>query len=277
MMLKYNLKMVMEVDLPPLPQTLIDGILAWHDSKKALLDNIGAAGVGYPWIASHIRDNVSIDDPVNLENTIPGSPWNSEFVKLFPEAIPFFDSLPLTNIERIVLIESTKLVPPHVDRSKTHCPNNSLEPASYRMHLRKAVKSNGFYMQPRPMKEWGNHRAIIMGSPGYEHMTESLPARSWKIDPGKWWLLDNFCTQHGSDWKEGDDKVIVSVQGQIDPVRHKELLDRSAHMKCIKHEALVTAENGSPEQLAAFIKIVNAIPDDTYESSFKPTYGSLFQ
>ena len=269
--LQYNLKMVMAVDLPELPQHLISGILEWHDSKKKLLNNSGAAGIKYPWISSHIRDNVDIANPVNLKETIPGSPWNKEFVELFPDAIPFFNNLPLINIERIVLLESTKPVPVHVDRSKLHFRSNILEPTSYRMYLRNAEKSNGFYVQSKPMREWGSPNAIGMDSVGHEHMTQPLPKNFWKISPGKWWLLDNFCTQHGADWKEGDDKVIISVQGRIDPAKHKELMNKSSNLECIKHSALEKAENGTIDELSEFVKNVNEIPDDIskFESFYK--------
>jgi hypothetical protein len=260
-MLKYRLKMIMEVDLPQMPRHLVNGILEWHKENKKILNNIGANNLKYPWISTHIRDNTSIDNPIQLKNTIPGSPWNSEFVDLFPDAIEFFECLPLLNIERIVLLESIKPVMSHVDKSKSHCPNNILEPASYRMYLNDATESDGFYVQPKPIAEWGNHRAISSASQGYEYLTEPLPFRFWKTDIGKWWALDNFCSQHGSFYKEGDNKVIISVQGKIDASRHSKLLDNSVGMKHIKHDELIKCENATQEEFAEFEKIVNNIPE----------------
>lgn len=255
-MLKYNLKMTAEVDLPKMPVDLINRILEWHDAGKKLLDNAGAKGIDYPWISTHIRDNAGIDDPVSIPFLKPGSPWNREFVKLFPEAISYFECLPLVDIERIVLLEAKKKVWSHVDRSKTHCPDNRLEPASYRMYLRES-KSDGFYVQSRPMKEWGNHRAIEPISPGYEYLKEPLPYRFWRTEIGQWWVLDNFCSQHGSKWQAGDNKVILSVQGKIHEGKHRELLDRSKNMRCIKHDDLVAAESAGGEAYEFFVKQVN--------------------
>ena len=258
-MLKYNLKMVSDTPLEVMPKELVDRILVWHDSKKHKLDNIGASTLDYPWASSHIRNNVDIDDPVSLDNSIPGNPWNKEFVDLFPSAIKYFDQLPLIKIERIVLLESTKEVLSHVDRSKSHVPDSTCEPASYRMHLRGCEKE-GFYIQGKPISEWGSSRAITPSSLGFTHLTKPLPIRYWQGKIGSWWLLNNFCAQHGSTYEPGDNKVIISVQGTIDPVRHKELLKECAaqNLNCRKHDELYKyQELYSPEERRAFEHLIN--------------------
>lgn len=264
-MLKYNLKMVTETGLEKMPIELVNRILAWHDSKKYKLDNIGASTLDYPWASSHIRNDADIPEPVIVPGSIPGNPWNKEFVDLFPDAIKYFNQLPLTKIARIVLLESTKEVIAHVDRSKSHIPDETLEPASYRMHLRGCEKQ-GFYVQPKPLSEWGSSRAITRHSPGFTHITR-LPIRFWQGEIGSWWLLNNFCAQHGSTHEPGDNKVIISIQGTPDPIRHKELLKNCDDRKlnCIRHEELYKYEEEyTPEQKRMFEFMINKTKFNDY-------------
>jgi hypothetical protein len=242
-----------------MPKELVDRILVWHDSKKYKLDNIGASTLNYPWASSHIRNDVDIAHPCIIHDSIPGNPWNKEFVDLFPGAIKYFDQLPLINIARIVLLESTKEVLSHVDRSKSHIQADTLEPASYRMHLRGCEKQ-GFYVQGKPLSEWGSARAITPVSAGFTHLTKPLPIRFWQGEIGRWWLLNNFCAQHGSTYEPGDNKVIISVQGTPDPVRHRELLKECAKqgLNCRKHEELYKYEEQyTPEEKRAFERLIN--------------------
>ena len=257
--------MVTDTPLEVMPKELVDRILVWHDSKKHKLDNIGASTLDYPWASSHIRNDVDIDDPVSLDNSIPGNPWNNEFVVKFPEALHYFNQLPLTYISRIVLLESTKEVIAHVDRSKSHISDETLEPASYRMHLRGCEKQ-GFYVQPKPLAEWGSSRAITRYSPGYTHITR-LPIKYWQGEIGGWWLLNNFCAQHGSTYEPGDNKVIISVQGTPDTIRHKELLKNCNENKlnCIRHEELYKYEElYSPEERKEFKHLINETKFNIY-------------
>jgi len=258
--------MVSDTPLEVMPKELVDRILEWHDSKKHKLDNIGASTLDYPWASSHIRNDVDINDPVRVDNSIPGNPWNNEFVVKFPEALHYFNQLPLTYIERIVLLESTKEVLSHVDRSKSHVPDATCEPASYRMHLRGCEKK-GFYVQGKPMSEWGSRRAIEPVSAGFTHLTKRLPKKFWQGKIGSWWLLNNFCAQHGSTYEPGDNKVIISVQGTIDSVRHKKLLENNEDrgLNCIKHEELYKYEEQyTPEERRTFEHLINETKFNDY-------------
>lgn len=238
MLERYNLIMVGYIDLPPLSKDNIDKLLTWHDSTKETLDNPGALALNQPWIASKIRDfEVNLKSSILTDNSIPGNPWNSDFASKFPELVSIFDSLPFTRIERILLLQNTKFCQSHNDQSKFLYSDNYIEPCNYRLTLRSSKTSRGFFVQPKPFETWGTPHAI---------KNQNLPVTHWNAEPGYWWTLNNFCAQHGSDWKEGDEKVIVSVQGTPDPVKHLELLKKSAHLKCVEHPNLAIFDKVSP-------------------------------
>lgn len=232
--------MVGYINLPPLREDDINKLLDWHDSTKDRLDNLGAEALGQPWVASRIRDfDVNLESPTLVRNSIPGNPWNKDFTSKFPELVSIFNSLPFDRIERILLLQNTKFCPSHNDQSKFLYPDNSIEPCNYRMTLRDSKTSRGFFVQPKPFKTWGTRDAI---------WNQGYPLMHWNGKPGYWWVLNNFCCQHGSDWKEGDDKVILSIQGTPNSERHLELLRNSDHFKCIEHPNLKKFDESSPAE-----------------------------
>lgn len=212
-MLKENLIMAGEVDLPTMSDKVISKLLKWHDSNKKLLENRGAAALYHPWVHTKIRDTDEMDS-VELPNTTPGAPWNKEFVELFPELIEFFNILPLKSIGRIILLETVKPCTPHIDLSSMYYTDITLEPCNYRMTLR-ASNSNGFYVQAIPAEEFGQGPR--------RDKTSVFQKEHFKPRLGHWWVLNNWCCQHGSDWEEGDSKVLISIQGEPKD-QHRELL-----------------------------------------------------
>ena len=72
---------------------------------------------------------------------------------------------------------------------------------------------NGFYVQPIPKEEFGSGIRKEMYSP-YDKIY-------YKPEIGKWWVLNNWCCQHGSEWNEGESKVLISVQGAPSPEHMK--------------------------------------------------------
>lgn len=240
MLERYNLIMAGYINLPPLSEENIAKLLAWHDSTKKTLDNSGAMALNQPWIASTIRDfDVNLKSSTLLDNSIPGNPWNYDFTTKFPELVSIFDSLPFTRIERILLLQNTKFCESHNDQSKFLYLDNSIEPCNYRLTLRDSKSSKGFFVQPKPFKTWGTQHAI---------KNQGLPVVHWNAKPGYWWVLNNFCCQHGSDWKEGDDKVILSIQGTPNHEKHVELLKNSEHLKCVEHPNLARFDEASPAE-----------------------------
>lgn len=264
---RHNLMMTSYIDLPPLAQNSIDALLSWHDSVKTMLDNSGAMALNNPWISSAIRDfKTNLETSTEVENSIPGNPWNSDFVSKFPDLVKTFNALPFTHIERILLLQNTKFCPSHNDQSKFLYSDNSIEPCNYRMTLRDSKSSKGFFVQPKPFSTWGTQHAF---------KKQGWPAMFWNAKPGWWWVLNNFCCQHGSDWKEGDDKVILSVQGTPDPVRHLELLKNSTHLRSLDHPNLAKFDNSSDQdklaqlENAKKISLSHAVPEELQEMKNK--------
>jgi hypothetical protein len=240
MLERHNLIMAGYINLPPFSEENITKLLEWHDLGKDRLDNLGAEALGQPWIASKIRDfEVNLKSPILVKNSIPGNPWNLDFAIRFPDLVSIFNSLPFKKIERILLLQNTKFCPSHNDQSKFLYDDNYIEPCNYRLTLRNSKKSKGFFVQPKQFKDWGTQHAL---------KNHGLPAVHWNPKPGYWWVLNNFCCQHGSDWKEGDDKVILSVQGTPDHEKHLELIKNSEHLKCVNHPNLTRFDNASPEE-----------------------------
>jgi hypothetical protein len=235
MNLEHNLNMVMEVALPPIDKKLLEEILKWHDQQKTLLNNPGSRALRFPWLATTIRDyEQNLKNSIELDYGISGNPWNRDFVENFQDFVEVINSIPLTEIKRIYLLETIKPCPTHVDMSKQLYNDLSLEPCNYRISMRENTSNSGFYIQPKPRKEWGNSRAILSGDTEYNNGNGIDPI-TWTPKVGHWWVLNNYCCQHGSTWQEGDNKVILSVQGTPDTKKHKELLERSKDCNKIDH------------------------------------------
>jgi hypothetical protein len=221
-MLRHNLKMVTEVAVPGIPQNLVTALLRWHDDNKSVLANTGAVALNRPWVSTTIRD---VDATSTVCGSIPGSPWNPVFVKQFPQVVSILNRLPLQHIERIYLLETQAVCPAHTDMSRLLYDDNTLEPCNYRMTLRESTSSSGFYVQPKEIANWG----------GPTKSVTSPIINYWACSIGKWWTLNNFICQHGSDYSPGDHKVIISVQGTPNPVTHPTTLIASEGLPCIWH------------------------------------------
>jgi hypothetical protein len=252
--------MVGYINLPPLSEENITKLLDWHDSNKDRLDNLGAEALRQPWIASKIRDfDFNLKSPTLAKTVIPGNPWNSDFIMRFPELVTIFNNLPFQRIERILLLQNTKFCDSHNDQSKFLYSDNHIEPCNYRLTLRDSKKSRGFFVQPKPFNSWGTQHAI---------KNQNLPLVHWNAKPGYWWVLNNFCCQHGSDWQEGDDKVILSIQGTPDPEKHLALLKDSDHLKSLEHPNLSIFDKSSPAEKKKKIEnlknivLTQEIPDE---------------
>lgn len=240
MLERYNLIMTGYINLPPFSEATVEKLLEWHDSVKETLANPGAVALRQPWIASVIRDyDSNLESPIKLNSGISGNPWNFDFVDKFPELISVFNSLPFDNIERIYLLENYKFCDSHNDQSKFLYSENSIEPCNYRMTLRNSQTSKGFFVQPKPFKTWGTADAI---------KKQGFPVYYWPGKPGYWWVLNNYCCQHGSDWKLGDNKVILSIQGTPNEEKHLALLKDSDHLKSITHPNLAEYDSSNKEE-----------------------------
>lgn len=199
-------------------------LLKWHDNNKSLLNNIGSIGLYNPWLHTKIRDIDLKDSSIKIENAVRGSPWNRDFAKTFPNLIEKFNELPFIYIHKIIILETIKECVPHIDGSASSHNDKTVEPYGYRMLLRTPSKSKGFYVQAIPTEEFGMGPRKEMHSP--------YPKQYYKPELGKWWVLNNWCCQHGSDWEEGDNKVLISVIG-IPSLKHTELLKSLTNI--IKH------------------------------------------
>jgi len=207
--------MTATTSLPSMSQSLIDQLLKWHDANKTVLVNKGANALYSPWVSTKIRDGDLKENIIyNIPNTIPGTQWNKCFVEEFPQLVEYFNCLPLKRVDKIILLETTKSCVPHVDLSSLYYNDISLEPANYRMSLRHG-KSNGFYVQPVPEDQFGYPR---------KEQFSPYPKQNYNPEVGKWWVLNNWCCQHGSDWIEGDQKVLISVQG-TPSLKHIEVIN----------------------------------------------------
>jgi hypothetical protein len=200
--MKDNLILAATTGLPVLSTANVDRLLVWHDNNKTLLENKGSVILYNPWLHTKIRDIDPMSNPVEISNTTPGAPWNGDFVKEFPELVEYFNCLPIKNITRIVLLETFKDCVPHIDMSGIGI--NFLEPSSYRMTLRDQ-QEKGFYVQPIPKEEFGSGIRKEEFSP-YNKIY-------YHPEIGKWWILNNWSCQHGSDWTDSAHKVLISVQG----------------------------------------------------------------
>lgn len=224
------LKMVAYMDLPALSLEQVQRLLEWHDERKLTLTNKGGVNLKYPWVHSKIRDSdLPQSEKEEVAGTLSGTPWNREFVERFPDIVQHLECLPLSYVGKILLLETTKACPVHVDLSTAWCSDVTMEPWSYRMTLRNA-NGPGFYVQAIPRAEWGSGPRTDKHSP--------FPKRYFKGELGRWWTLNQWCCQHGSEWDEGDQKVLISVQGTPSE-EHRKVLERSKSLGCIEHPALV--------------------------------------
>lgn len=194
---------------------LVQRLLDWHDRCKTLLQNTGSIGLHSPWIHTKIRDSDRMEEPLRIKHSIPGSPWNGSFIQEFPELVDVFNSLPFKIIHKIVILETIKECVPHIDGSADLYADKTLEPCNYRMLLQKSKFSSGFYVQAIPKEEFGCGARKEASSP--------YPKQYYSPDIGKWWVLNNWCCQHGSDWKADDGKVLISVVGTPTD-QHREFL-----------------------------------------------------
>jgi hypothetical protein len=168
------------------------------------MTNKGATALHSPWLATRIRDQDITENAIYyIPNTLPGRQWNRSFVNECKELIEYFNCLPLKRVDKILLLETIKPCVPHIDLSSIYYNDMSLEPANYRMFLRHS-NSDGFYVQPVPENEVGGPRKERYSPYAKQHYAPAI---------GKWWVLNNWCCQHGSDWTEGDNKVLIAVQG----------------------------------------------------------------
>lgn len=220
------MKMVAYMSLPGLLSTQVEKLLLWHDAQKATLTNKGGVNLNYPWVHTKIRDeDLQPTEKVEVPNTLPGSAWNQEFVKKFPDIVEHLNCLPLRFVSKIILLETTKVCLTHIDLSKSWCDDVTMEPWSYRMTLRNAV-GPGFFVQPIPKAEWGSGPRTSKYSP--------YPKQHFKAEVGHWWVLNQWCCQHGADWQEGDQKVLISVQGTPSE-EHRQVLNRSTLLPALIH------------------------------------------
>lgn len=197
-----NLILAATTTLPKLSLDRVSDLLQWHDKEKTLLENKGSVMLYNPWLHSKIRDIDQLDNNIEIKNSIPGAKWNKKFVDEFPELVDYFNCLPIKNIVRILILETFKECVPHIDLSGINL--NFIEPSSYRMMLRNNTQK-GFYVQPIPKEEFGTGIRKEKSSP-YDKIY-------YRPLIGEWWLLNNWCCQHGSDWEKNDSKVLISVQG----------------------------------------------------------------
>jgi len=223
---KNNLKMVSYIDVDPLSQTVIDSLLEWHDGNKELFNADATKQLGYPWDHSTIREQYGHDhlNMIDLGYGIPGSKWNQGFVDKFPALVDYFNNMPFDKISAIVLLETIRECPAHVDQSKLgNYKDVTLEPCNYRMTIRQS-NSLGFWVSPMNESRWG-----------IRWMLDSSIKMLWTAEVGRWWVLNNHVNSHGSYWEHGDRKVIVSIQGTPNTERHKALLAKTTDDGCIYH------------------------------------------
>jgi hypothetical protein len=192
-------------NLPGLSTSDIEKLLEWHDNNKKTLINQGSLGLKKPWVHTKIRDTELLKKSVFIDNKIPGSAWNKDFIENFSNLVEIFDQLPFTFIEKIIILETIKDCEPHIDASSKHYQDNSLEPCNYRMLLRKLKPTKGFYLQGLEKKDFG--------ITPQKNVKTSFPKQYFSPTIGKWWVLNNWCCQHGSDWIDGDSKTLISVLG----------------------------------------------------------------
>ena len=226
MLSRNNLKMVSYIDIEPLSQPVIDRLLEWHDNNKAIYNTQSTMELGYPWNHSIIRAKSGHEhiNMVPLDYGIVGSRWNKEFVDMFPEIVEHFNNLPFDAISAIVLLETVKECPAHMDASKLdNYRDVTLEPCNYRMTIRHS-NSPGFWVAPLDESRWG-----------IRWMLDSSVKMEWAPEIGRWWALNNHVNSHGSHWEQGDKKVIVSVQGTPNSEKHKALLANTTEDGCIFH------------------------------------------
>jgi hypothetical protein len=204
-----------ETDLQGITQARLINLLSWHDSNKTLLKNKGSIGLDNPWVHTKIRDSDLTGNYKTLKDSIPGSPWNVDFINNFPDLIKIFDSLPLKVIHKIVILETIKECVSHIDGSSGLYKDKSFEPCNYRMLLRKSQSSQGFYLQGISPEKFGCNPE--------KEIDSHYPKEYYQPAIGKWWVLNNWCCQHGSDWQSGDQKVLISVLG-VPALSHKKIV-----------------------------------------------------
>ncbi len=216
--------MVGTTSIPALDNSIIDQLLDWHDSKKTILENPGSIGLNTPWVHTKIRDSDPMEKSIQIKNSISGSPWNLDFVENFPTLVESFNQLPLNFINKILILETVKECVPHIDGSSRTYLDKSIEPCNYRMLLRKPKNSKGFYVQPLLKENFGISARKEIDTPYSKNY--------YSPEIGKWWVLNNWCCQHGSDWLPEDNKALISVIGTPSN-EHKQILNSLSNT--IKH------------------------------------------
>lgn len=190
-------------------------LIEWHDAHKEILGGPVMENMGTPWYAYQpLAEGV----------------WKQDFAKRFPQFVEDVAELPFESILRITFLESYKIVPIHQDMSRDALEH---EPCAYRAFL---VNNESFYLSPCPTdlqdgkSKFYSDRVggVLRSGEKIEYSREdldNLPKFFPKCEYGRWWLMNNQNSMHGTvPSAKGSKKIIVSIWGKVDPQRHQQFV-----------------------------------------------------
>lgn len=198
-------------------RTPVEELIKYHDTHKRFLTGVVAQKMGYPWLAYKPIDN---------------GYWKPHFAERFPQFVEDVAELPFKSILRISFLESYEIVSIHQDMSRG---DSNYEPCAYRAFL---CNNESFYIAPCPQELRDGKSKVY-----HDDTLADLPKYFPNCESGRWWLMNNENSMHGTvPAAKGSKKIIVSIWGQVDPEEHKKFVMASLNINKPVHW-----DNESPE------------------------------
>lgn len=171
-------------------------LLEFYDTNKVHLIDPVSEPLGNPWNIVWLWDRGEII-------------FNDKVSRLFPNLFEVFGVLPHNYINNIALLEQVAEVKPHCDVSKEI--DVELGPSSYRCMLVNDEPTKTFYFKRGVRWE---------GTLQDKEIYPTLPKDT------NFFAINNYNAMHGSHMPT-QRKIMLTIWGQVSPMRHYTLLQRS--------------------------------------------------
>tara|TARA_E500000331_G_scaffold277453_1_gene270213 strand:+ start:486 stop:1097 length:612 start_codon:yes stop_codon:yes gene_type:complete len=184
------------IDLPAMTVDRQE-FIEWHEAnRKRNANNIGHSTKDFiaPWLVSFAYKK--------------DSGWNDSLLKVIPNLKNIVENyLPFTNITYINFLEQKIPCMLHRDRTSQTTINSNDQPDSYK----------AFMVYDKPLM--------------YFQKDKDIEDRLYIKHPNnltKWFAVNNYDALHAADLPtDPDRKIIMTISGELDIVKHREILKRS--------------------------------------------------
>ena len=165
----------------------------------------------YAWNTFRLRAVSTVQGSWETQNDTSEWEWTAGALAHCPGLVDYINTyLPFKKIKAASIMSSTGVVPLHLDMhidaplsEKQNYLDN--EPSVYRLLIDGEMHTNSFYV----------------ASPTVGKIYTTLPETS----PG--WAMGCYSCGHGNDEETPHQKILLYIMGDLDPIRHKELVERS--------------------------------------------------